>query len=497
MSDDRGRNRDGGRGDDDDLGLFRGFGANDENKVEPETVQMPEGPEAESPPPLDEETVAAHRAARRERQRKRREAQAKNGGGGNPNGPGPGRGGKGSALPALRPDLKPDTPALRAERVEAIRRDLVRRRRRKGGGMLFKLWLFVALPTCLVAWFLWYKASDLYQSQSSFNIQIASPTAGGSAGALGGLFGGAIAGAQESVAVQNFITSRDALARLDEQYGIIAHYRDPAIDWFHRDRGNTFEDAFTHYKKMVQVSYDPTEGQLEMSLIAADAESARLFSKALIRYSEQMVDQLQDRMRVAALSDAEKNLKAAETRLEEAQLAAAEIRKQVETFSVEGEVSAEMSLIASLEAERERLKTRLATLRRITSEEDPRIAQLNTQIASLTEQIEDRRINVTGNDDGDGDKRSLADINAELERANFSVQSAKAIFASAIEAMEVARKEAARQHRYLAVISQPSLPDRANYPKKLEMTALAFLCFLGIYIVGSLTISLIREQASI
>ena len=39
------------------------------------------------------------------------------------------------ALPALRTETsRPDTPALRAERVEAIRRDLVRRRRRMGLG---------------------------------------------------------------------------------------------------------------------------------------------------------------------------------------------------------------------------------------------------------------------------------------------------------------------------------------------------------------------------
>ena len=159
MSDDRGRSRDPDR-DDDDMGLLRGFAAGSD--AESSDVEMPEiRADSSHPEPLDEAAVAAHKAAKRERVRRRREAaqQGKgDGGGGN-------RPGKGSALPALRPDLKPDTPALRAERVEAIRRDLVRRRRRKGGGMLLKLWLFVFLPTCFVAWFLWFKASELYQSE--------------------------------------------------------------------------------------------------------------------------------------------------------------------------------------------------------------------------------------------------------------------------------------------------------------------------------------------
>ena len=81
--------------------------------------------------------------------------------------------------------------------------------------------------------------------------------------------------------------------------------------------------------------------------------------------------------------------------------------------------------------------------------------------------------------------------------AKLEVETKMAIFASALERLEIARTEASRQHRYLAIVSRPSLPDKANHPKKLELTALAFLGFLGFYIIGSLTVSLIREQASI
>ena len=496
MSEERDRSRDRSP-DTDDLGLLRGMAGDSAHPSE--SVEMPEIPgtarEAETSPPeiLDEAAVEAHRAAKRERVRKRQQATRQ--GNGNQGGKAK-RTGKGSALPALRPDLKPDTPALRAERVEAIRRDLVRRRRRKGSSMLLRLWAFVVFPTLFVAWFLWFKASDLYLSESSFTVQTAAPTTGSSSGGLlGGLFGGSGAGVWESTAVQNFILSRDVLRRLDEEFGIIAHYRSEDIDIIHRDRGTSFEDAHAHYQDMVTVSFDPTEGQLEMTFIAATADAAREFSAAVIRYSEEMVDELQDPIRSAALKDADANLANAELRLEEAQLEAARVRNQLQTFSVEGAVSSEMGIISGLESERERLRTRLATLIRITSESDARVQQLRAQIETISAQIQERRGNVTGN--AATNQRSLADINAELERASFAVQSAMAIFAAAIETREAARKEVNRQHRYLAVIEQPSLPDRANYPRKWETTALAFLCFLGIYIIASLTISLIREQASI
>lgn len=451
-----------------------------------------------SPPPVDEEALARHRAAKEERIRKRmeekREAKGET--------PSPTRGGqkgpkkgKGSALPALRPDIKADTPALRAERVEAIRRDLVRRRRRKGGGMLLKLWLFVIVPTSLVAWFLWFQASDLYKSESSFVVRNAdAPAAGG--GLLGSLLGGGGGGIFDPNAIYAFIQSRDVLKRLDGEHAWIAHYQQPDLDFMHRiDAEDSFEDAYARYREMIEVSFDPTEGIVEMSMIAADPETAQRFSYAVIGYAEEMVNQLSARIREDSMQESERNLVDSEERLRQAQETVAELQKALDTFSVEGEVAAEMQIISGMEIELEALRGRLANLRRVTDEADPRVERIRNQVETLEAQIENRRRNITG--DGTADRSSLADINLALTKARFEVEAASAIFAAAVERREVSRANAQRQTRYLAVISSPSMPDRANYPKKPQLTALAFLGFLGFYIVGSLTISLIREQASI
>ena len=140
------------------------------------------------------------------------------------------------------------------------------------------------------------------------------------------------------------------------------------------------------------------------------------------------------------------------------------------------------------------MRGRLANLRRVTNESDPRVERIRNQVETLEQQIIQRRENITGSD---GDKASLTDINVALTKARFEVEAATAIFGAAVERREVAVANARRQSRYLEVVSNPSMPDEANFPKKLETTALAFFAFLGFYIVGSLTVSLIREQASI
>jgi len=400
------------------------------------------------------------------------------------------------ALPAIRPEVKPDTPALRAERVEAIRRDLVSRRRRKGGRMVLRLMLFVIMPTLIAAWFLFFRATPLYQSQSVFMVQGAETGQSPSGGGLLSLFGGQ-GGPKifDSIAVQSFILSRDVLRRLDEEQGFIAHFQSSEIDWLHRLPTNvSFEEAFEHYERMVKVSFDPGEGVLNMSLVATTPEDAERFSKAIISYSEDMVDALSDPIRKDTERDAKANLAAAEVRLRAAQNASAKLRKQLATFSVESEIAKEMSIISSLELELEGLRAKLTNLSGVTGEDDPRVVRLTTQVATLEHQIATREAGIAGTQNNG---TTLADINAQLQRSEFEVQAAMELFSAAIQAREAARLDAQRQHRYLAVVVEPSLPDQANYPKKYQLVALTFLVLLGLYIMVSLTVSLIREQASI
>ncbi len=66
----------------------------------------------------------------------------------------------------------------------------------------------------------------------------------------------------------------------------------------------------------------------------------------------------------------------------------------------------------------------------------------------------------------------------------------------ALQQMEAARIEANQQVRYLSLSVHPVAPDEATYPRAFENTVLAFLIFSGIYLMISLTASILREQVS-
>ena len=360
--------------------------------------------------------------------------------------------------------------------------------------MLLKLWAIVLMPAFVVGYFLWFVASPMYESEASFFVESADGASPTSGGILSSFIGGG--GSNDPVAVQTYVNSRDVLRLLNAEHDWGAHFQSADLDFRVRLSDNaTFEEAYDHYRGMVTVSHDPTEGIVELAVLANDPQTARRFNEAIIGYAEDMVDALSDRIRRDAMKDADANVAEAETRLRAAQIAETEIRKQQEIFSIEAEVANSMSIVTGMETELETKTARLTNLLRVTSEDDPRVQRIENQIDTLRSQINRRRGSIAGHTQQN--ERSLADINAKLSRAHLDVQAAMAIFTSALQAREVARSNAIRQHRYLSRVSEPSLPDEASHPKKIKALALAFIGFLGFYIVLSLTVSLIREQASI
>ena len=91
---------------------------------------------------------------------------------------------------------------------------------------------------------------------------------------------------------------------------------------------------------------------------------------------------------------------------------------------------------------------------------------------------------------------SLARITGELVVAEAELETRQLMMSQALQQLETARIEANRQVRYLLLGVKPTAPDEAKYPRAFENTLLAFLIFSGVYLMLSLTASILREQVS-
>ncbi len=412
-------------------------------------------------------------------------------------------------LPAKASGVMPtpmdDAPPIKGRRFDAetraseimnVQRDVARRRRKRLVLLAARLMFFVMLPTMIVGYYYYHVATPLYATHTEFLIQKADTGASsGGGGGLGGLLGGSsFATVQESITVQSYLESREAMLRLDEELGFRAHFSSDRMDPLARlDANATDEAMYDTYRRHLVIGYDPTEGLVRLEVIAADPQTSQQFSEALIRYAEERVDQMSDRLRVDQMAGAMESFDESQVELTAAQERVLLLQEQRGVLSAEAEVSSVFSQISSYEQQAQEERLRLAELMTNTRPNETRVEVAERNIARLDALVGELRAELTDTATG---SVSLARIQSELIVAQADLETRQLMLAQALQSMESARVEANRQSLYLSIGVFPIAPDAAAYPRAFENTLLAFLIFCGVYLLVSMTASILREQVS-
>lgn len=385
--------------------------------------------------------------------------------------------------------------ADREKELRKVQRDIARRRRKRLLHLGARLLVFVTLPTFIATWYFFVIATPMYATDSQFVIQQAD---GGAPGDLAGMLpsaaGMGMGGQNEAASVQSYLQSRSAMQRLNQEEGFKDHFIDDRIDLLRRLPADaTDEAAFRLFKRHVLIGYDPTEGVVRLEVIAATSEDSERFSRALIRFAEEHVDMMTQRLRDSQMTEARQSLEDAQQSLIDARLAVVDLQERSAVMSGEVELSLLSQQIGTLEAELTQTRLSLQEMRSNPRPNPARLQPLERREEALRAQIEALRGSMT-RDSTEG--VSLARTQSQLIMAEAEVQTREMMRAQAMQQLESARIEVSRQVRYLALSVEPVAPDEATYPRKLENSALAFLIFFGIYLFVSMTGSVLREQIS-
>ncbi len=397
----------------------------------------------------------------------------------------------GRGQPGL-PSTELNPADLRAQEIMRVQRDIARRRRRKALLLLTRLAFFVFLPTLLAGWYFYVIATPMYATKSEFLILKAD--AGSEAGMGGLLSGTQFATNQDAIAVQSFLQSKDAMLRLDADEGFKAHFSQPWIDPIQRmpaDASN--EEAYSVYKRNVEIGFDPTEGIIRMEVSAADPEVSARFSEALIGYAEERVDSLSRRKRENQVSDAQRALEEAEAARRAAQERLVELQQEGAILDPEGRIAALRGQINNIEMQIQEKQLELAALLDNARPNAAKVEGARGDIRRLEGLLAQVNAQMTEASQG---QDSLAALAARIQLAQADVATRDLMLQSALEQLEQSRRDANAQVRYLTTSVMPVAPQDPSYPRAFENTVLAFLIFSGIYLMISLTASILREQVS-
>ncbi|WP_108261366.1 capsule biosynthesis protein [Mangrovicoccus ximenensis] len=375
--------------------------------------------------------------------------------------------------------------------IEQIQQSILRRRKRNVSQLWLRIAAFVLAPTLAAFLYFAFVATPMYSAKAEFIVQKSS---GGSSGGLGSLLAGtALGSSQEAVAVQRYIDSKEAMVRLSEEQGFAAHFSGAGIDPLARlPEGASTERAYRLYRHRVKAGYDPSEGVVQLEVSAADPAKAVVFADALVSYAEEVVNDLTLRQRRDQLAGAERAFAAAEVDVQAAQRRVLALEEAQGVISAEAEIGAVMAQIATFETRLRQEELELAGLMDNDSPNRVRVEATEAGIVRLEDTIAQLRGQLTGTDGS----LSLARINSDLRIAETGLATREAMLQEALQALQAARREASRQVGYLALNVSPVAPQEAAYPRVAANTAMAFLIFAGIYLMVSLTASVLKEQVT-
>ncbi|MEO8529831.1 MAG: capsule biosynthesis protein, partial [Deltaproteobacteria bacterium] len=356
---------------------------------------------------------------------------------------------------------------IRLNDIRVIQLDIARRRRWKMLLLYTRLTIFVVIPTIFAFFYFRDVSTKLYETETQFVIQMSSAKAG----TASALPSAPLLTAQDAMNVQAYLQSRDAMLRLDSELGFRAHFSQPSIDPLQRvELDSSMEKTYRVYKKMVKISFDPTEGIVRLRVNAADPETSVAFSTALISYAEQQIDHLTVRLRDEQMKGAREIYSEAEQKMLGAQEALIDLQKRVGTINPSAQGEAISTRISKYEDEIQTKRLELASIIDNPRPNQARVSGVQTDIARLEAVLADLRTQITTV--GVNESESLVDLTSTVRLAQVELQTRQSMLQQSLQNLETARIEADRQVRYVAVNVQPIAPDEPTYPRVTEDTIL-------------------------
>jgi capsular polysaccharide transport system permease protein len=340
----------------------------------------------------------------------------------------------------------------------------------------------VALPTFLVAIYLFLIAAPRYVSEASFLVRSAtSPVALGSGGATGAASLATSRGPGDfSDAVNSYILSRDMVDQLEKENALQSVLSHPDADFLYRFpnfyRRNNREQLYYRYLNMVSADLDKTSGISSVSITTFRPEDSQNLVNALLQHAEELINRLNDRMTKDGESYAQSVVKRAQDHVLEVGLKLVDFRNSVGSVDPSRESATALDQIAQMTTEVAEMQASLQQQLSL-SPASPAIPPLRERIRTYQEQIEREKLKIVGAD------RSLAAKLSEFERLTLERQLAAREMDSALASLTAARQDAQRQHIYLQRITSPNLADEAKYPRRVLSLTLAVALFLAIFVV--------------
>ncbi len=358
---------------------------------------------------------------------------------------------------------------------------------------IFFTLIYVILPISMAVGYYGFLASDQFQSESRFTVRSSTPALGKDQVAkVTGIPAAKIA--QDTQIVVNFIKSHEMIDVLKKRIDLKTVFGDPSIDWWARLPDDaSAEELLEYWEGMVTTSISPTSGIVTVKVRAFRPEDAAMLVTEILKASEVVVNQVNDRIWKDVTRTAEENLENAKIQLQKARDTFAKSRNDSGVLTIEASSQIISNLLNTAETERLKLQQRYDSQIAVVSKDAPQMRILRREIESKDQQIAELNSRLAGQS---ASSPNLADVSQDFSQLQLAQSLAEQQFASSVKTVEQVQFVSRQQLLYLDSFMAPRVPDDAEYPRRALWIAVTFAVSLLMWSSAMGLLHLARNQLS-
>jgi capsular polysaccharide transport system permease protein len=339
-------------------------------------------------------------------------------------------------------------------------------------GLALSFLVLVAAPFAAVVWYLYAVALDQYASSVGFSVrkEDTSPAIE----LLGGITELSGSTSNDTDVLYEFIKSQNMVEKIAAAVDFSAIYRRPADPVFSLAADPTIEDRLSYWQRVVDVFYDRSSGLIEIRVKAFAPQDAQRIARLIFEFSNQMINALSAIARDDATRYAQEELDHSVARLKEARAAITAFRTRTSIVDPSADIQGRMGLLNLLQ---EQLASALIDLDLLTTSAragDPRLTTAERRVEVIQQRIAAERKRFSSgqrNPDEQSEDDSYSQLVSEYEGLSVDLEFAEKSYVSALSAYDSAVAQAQRKSRYLASYIEPTLAEKAEYPRRAVLSA--------------------------
>ena len=354
-----------------------------------------------------------------------------------------------------------------------------------------ELGFFVLLPTILVFIYTCFIWSPMYISETKFAVRSGTEQSFG-VDIASQFLKTANSSVQDAQVVEAYIRSPDIFESLDEKLKVVEHFSSSKWDWLSRlPSSPTLWEKQSFWNCVSKPVVNPDNGIVTYTVRAYDPKMAHAISEEVLRQSEALVNDMNERARQDMLSLAEKEVKLAQERVNKAQQSLEAFRTQHADLDPQATATGLQGIVFQLEGERAKLKAEIEDAQSYMKTTAPQFKNMQSRLAAIEKQLASEKARLVDKEDASSMNSWVSGYETRMIESEF----AKKQLTTAMSALETARASLLSKTRYIVPIEQPTLPDESRYPRVWIFTICTFLGLLLIFGLVRLIIASIREHA--